>query len=881
MKKFLFFLFLAMVLLAWKADATITSITLTAPANDSWTNDSTPDFQFTAISDINASFSCELFVDDVGYGINASVLNNTATTITANSSLAQGTRSWYINCTDINGTVKSAVWQLKVDTQAPIPSIETSNESWFSTQTPTINFNLTDNLDSIINYTFYVDGASNVAGTASNATSSSATLSSLSEGSHSLILEATDEAGNSQNSSSYTIYVDVTAPTIALSAPSNGTWTNDSTPSFQFTPVDNLASTLSCELFIDGTAYGKNTSVINGTLTAIVANSSLSDGTKNWYINCTDNASNTGQSATWQLKIDTVAPTTTATAVKADSSSYTFGSWTNSAYVNVTLNATDSGAGVDTILYCTDTTNSCTPNLTYTNAIQISAEGTTYIRFRANDSAGNIETVKNKTIKIDKTAPSLVPVSPTQDENVSGTINVQATWSDSLSGAAVARFKWINSTDSGTWTALNGTLDTTTLSDGSYNITFWVNDSAGNINQTNVSINVDNTAPTFSFVSPSNNSWHNSSFVINISASETLSSAKYRWENSTTNGSWTSMTNLGGNYWNATLNISQLADGNYTLHVNITDNYGNSNDSTLLFWVDSTAPTISSFTLSDTSVYKGDTVTASCSATDNLDSSVSTSVTGIDTSTTGTKTAKCTATDNAGNIATSTVSYTVKSKTIGSSGGSGGAVSVETTHLWTLVEVGESILMKISDERVAFTELSIKVRNRLTDVSLSVENLPDPPVKLEGNVYQYLRIEKRNIEDKDIDSVKIKFKVKKSWLNENNVEQLVLKKFIDGEWIEIPTNKIDSSSIYEYYEAITTGLSYFAIAEKKIMEEMEEQEEAKQKQAKQEETEELEEEEFFPYSLPQEEKKKSFWLAILVLSALIALLAVAFILRKR
>ena len=79
------------------APAVSFSITLNSPPNQTTTDDSTPDFNFT-VSGTESSYSCELFLNDTGYGT-ATANNNTATIITANQSLLDGTYDWYINCT--------------------------------------------------------------------------------------------------------------------------------------------------------------------------------------------------------------------------------------------------------------------------------------------------------------------------------------------------------------------------------------------------------------------------------------------------------------------------------------------------------------------------------------------------------------------------------------------------------------------------------------------------------------------------------------------------------------------------------------------------------------------------------------------------------------
>jgi len=96
---------------------------------------------------------------------------------------------------------------------------------------------------------------------------------------------------------------------ITLNSPPNQTTTNDPTPDFNFT-VSGSSATYNCTLFINNTNYGTNSSTLNNTPTIITANSSLSDGTYNWYINCSS-GENTTQSEVREITITT--PTTTTT----------------------------------------------------------------------------------------------------------------------------------------------------------------------------------------------------------------------------------------------------------------------------------------------------------------------------------------------------------------------------------------------------------------------------------------------------------------------------------------------------------------------------------------------------------------------------------------
>ena len=114
------------------------SITLNSPPNETSTQDKTPDFNFT-VSWKENNYACELFLNNTGYGENSTVFNNTATIITANSSLSDGTYNWYINCTANSFTNQSEIREITIYTLTTTTT----------TTTTTINY-LTK--DDFINY---------------------------------------------------------------------------------------------------------------------------------------------------------------------------------------------------------------------------------------------------------------------------------------------------------------------------------------------------------------------------------------------------------------------------------------------------------------------------------------------------------------------------------------------------------------------------------------------------------------------------------------------------------------------------------------------------------------------------------------------------------
>ncbi len=165
--------------------------------------------------------------------------------------------------------------------------------------------------------------------------------------------------------------------------------------------------------------------------------------------------------------IDDIAPTTTLNL------SGTLGnnSWfTSDVQVNLTATDNKDGSGVNTTEY---SFNNTTWNI-YTAPFNMSSEGIVMIYYRSVDNAGNIESTKNQTVKIDKTVPEVSINTPINGSYVlNQTVIVNWAVNDSVSGIA-----------SVTATVPNGTaINTATV--GIKNFSVDATDNAGNqVNKT-------------------------------------------------------------------------------------------------------------------------------------------------------------------------------------------------------------------------------------------------------------------------------------------------------------------------------------------------------------------------------------------------------------
>ncbi len=178
--------------------------------------------------------------------------------------------------------------------------------------------------------------------------------------------------------------------------------------------------------------------------------------------------------------------------------------------VTISLNSGDDCSGVSSTEYSTD--GGATWQ-SYNGSFTFSQEGTTNISYRSTDAAGNAEESKTLTVKIDKTAPTLVFGEPSVAPNAAGWNNTDVT------------FTYAVSDDSSGVANPSGSL---TLSEEGAAVTgsVTITDLAGNsATFTSPTVKIDKTAPVInaSRSTPANeNGWNNTDVAAGYTASDAL-----------------------------------------------------------------------------------------------------------------------------------------------------------------------------------------------------------------------------------------------------------------------------------------------------------------------------------------------------------------------
>lgn len=150
-------------------------------------------------------------------------------------------------------------------------------------------------------------------------------------------------------------------------------------------------------------------------------------------------------------------------------------------------------------------------------------------------------------------------------------------------------------------------------------------------------------------------------------------------------------------------------------------------------------------------------------------------------------------------------------------GGGGGAIRSETTFskYWDLLPGGQnSLVVYLRD--YGLKKISFKTKKNAKKVTLQIQKLTAKPkgtAEINAAVYRYVQVSLTNLKDEDVDGAQIQFVVETDWLESNKVQpwEVVLKRFVDNNWVDLDT-KIIEAGVHEInYEATAPGFSYFAI----------------------------------------------------------------------
>ncbi len=310
-------------------DSTSPSIVLDSPSNAEYLKSNAVDNLTFISTDASNPDSCVLYSNVTG----SWVINHTFVGYTSGtqyhgnlSEVADGHYKWNVICND---SATNSAWggttnyTFIIDSVAPIDIkiILPLNNTVSDDTTPYIVWNQTTEINFDRYYIYASTSLSDLAGTATvieqetSLTHNYTTMDTLeTDKSYYLWVKAVDLAGNEKNVSDIFYYTtDSTTPSITLNSPTNGTYSNDNTPDFNVTVIDNNPDT--CRLYLSNSTGGN---IIVNITRAIVLNNTefnmtpttMIDGAYKFNVECNDSFGVKTNVSTSDLDvtIDTVNP---------------------------------------------------------------------------------------------------------------------------------------------------------------------------------------------------------------------------------------------------------------------------------------------------------------------------------------------------------------------------------------------------------------------------------------------------------------------------------------------------------------------------------------------------------------------------------------------
>ncbi|HEY8844671.1 MAG TPA: Ig-like domain-containing protein [Gaiellaceae bacterium] len=417
---------------------------------------------------------------------------------------------------------------------------------------------------------------------------------------------AYDAVGNAESVGSQLVRIDTVAPTGSLTAPAGGSALHG-TVTVSSDPADGNSGVAS--------AAFQRSPAGTGTWTAIgTANGSpyqtswdttgVGDGSYDLRVVTTDVAGNPFTSAVRTVTVDNTNPSGTLTDPGANLRgsaplSGTGSDGSGSGVASVAFQRSAAGAGS----WTTISTDSTSPYAGTWDTTGVS-DGLYDLRVLVNDVAGNSAAsaiVTNR--RVDNTNPSGSLTAPAASAVVRGAaVTVSSNSTDSGSGVGTVSFER-SPAGANIWTAIGSdstapysvSWNTTSLSDGSFDLRAVTTDVAGNaLTSGTVTVTVDNTNPTGSITAPAGGAIvTGSSVTVSSDSADPLSGvSSVAFQRSAAGAnSWTTIGSDTTSPYAVSFDSTGVADGNYDLRAVTTDAAGNSFTSAVVtITVDNSAP---------------------------------------------------------------------------------------------------------------------------------------------------------------------------------------------------------------------------------------------------------------------------------------------------
>ena len=590
----------------------------------------------------------------------------------ADEDLANGAYSVVASIADSEGNESPVSWEFTVyvDDNPPVFT-EFSPEGTIETADTTLSATFYDELE-VMSVTFTVDdGEPMDADEIANNTSATLDVTGLADGSHTVVVTATDALGNvGSGQFSFTVSLDLEPPVIAAFSPTGVVEMPDTTLAATFSDASMVTSVT---FAVDGGDAMEADAIADNT-SATLAVTGLADGDHTVVVTATDEHGNVG-SAEYQFTVSLdleppVITTVSPTGVVEMPDTTLAAAFSDASMVASVTFAVDGGDAMDAVI--------ADDNTSATLAVTGLADGDHTVVVTATDEHGNVGSAEYQfTVSLDLEAPVITTVSPTGVVEMPDT-TLAAAFSDASMVASVtfavdggdAMDAAISDDNT------SATLAVTGLADGDHTVVVTATDEHGNVGSAEYqfTVSLDLESPVITTVSPTGVvEMPDTTLAAAFSDASMVASVTFAVD-----GGDAMDAVIADDNTSATLAVTGLADGDHTVVVTATDEHGNVGSAEYQFTVslDLEAPVIT--TVSPTGVVEmPDTTLAAAFSDASMVASVTFAVDGGDamdaaisddnTSATlavtgladGDHTVVVTATDEHGNVGSAEYQFTV------------------------------------------------------------------------------------------------------------------------------------------------------------------------------------------------------------------------------
>lgn len=427
------------------ADVAPPTITWNTPANNTYTANATYIYYNATISE--TPDHCMLALDN---GTNYSMTIDGTYCHMNLTQLVNNTR--YIAVVYANDTAGNENWSserwvtvnLTSDVTAPAITFSSPDNTSYSATPVNLNVTVSEDADWCM---YRLNSGSNITLTNSSLTNWNIEMSPSNGLSH-LVIWCNDTSANWGYNGTVWFTTDTAAPSVSRTSPANSTYNTSSTPDFVFNATEYVNTTVFyCEVLALNSSnsvfnIGFNDSTVNDTSTNITSNTTLADDEYSWWVRCYDGLQWTASDYTWNITIDTAAPTVLFVSPTADNGTGTY----NQLYI--TWNQTVSEQSSNCIFTINETNqtgiivNESSTSYCYYNETGFTTNVTRCATGWAEDDAGNHgynSSLTCITTSIpDITPPTITIHSPSDGSTYTdGELGIQLSFSETI-----AWWKW-------------------------------------------------------------------------------------------------------------------------------------------------------------------------------------------------------------------------------------------------------------------------------------------------------------------------------------------------------------------------------------------------------------------------------------------------------